>query len=416
MHGPPVELHLVGVSIRDSGLDVLERVAKTVPLALSDFFGNRPNGCGVAILSTCNRFEIYSLAPKDVADFLKGLFYNAGVNPDTLFVASRKNVVKHLIEVACGIHSIAFGELEILSQVRAVQVMGRGLYRQSLVPLFKQVYESGRRIRTVAGINGTNSLAVLSVKFLTDKIDIKTSRVLVVGYGTVGKKVVQELANNGVSQIYVICRNTTRSVMENIELEFKKLDSLPDVITSVDAVISATSAPNYIITAETFRYLPKDKRLVIIDLSLPRNVDPSIVWLNGIKLYNVADLITTSERIPPVILDRVKLAELVNSESQRIYTLLKAFLQAEEALKRFRVRAESIRLGELSEVSKQLTGNIEHDRAVLDTFSKSLVNKLLHDPTVAVRRIVSSGVPPQFFDVIREVFGLGVEWSYQGWE
>jgi glutamyl-tRNA reductase len=105
MHGSPVEIHLVGVSIRESGLDVLERVVKTVPLALSDFFGDRPKGYGVCILSTCNRFEIYSLAPKDVADLLMGLFYDAGVNPDTLFVASGEKAIRHLIEVACGIHS-----------------------------------------------------------------------------------------------------------------------------------------------------------------------------------------------------------------------------------------------------------------------------------------------------------------------
>jgi glutamyl-tRNA reductase len=264
-------------------------------------------------------------------------------------------------------------------------------------------------IRAAAGINGTNSIATLSVKFLMDKIDIKTSSVLVVGYGTMGKKVVRELKDNGVSKIYVICRNTKGPAVENMNIEFKKLDSLPNIITDVDAVISATSAPNYVITAETFKHLPKNKRLVVIDLSLPRNVDPSITLLNGIELYNIVDLIPIAERIPRVMLDRVKFTELVNIESKHIYTSLKASLAVEEVLKDFRMRAESIRLKELSEAFKRLTGNIEHDKAVLDMFSRSLVNKLLHNPTVAIRKIVNNGAHHQFIDAIREVFGLGAE-------
>ena len=404
-----VELHTVGVSIHDCSLDVLERIVKTVLPSLSDFFGNRPEGCGVGVLSTCNRFEIYSLVAKDVVGRLYGLFYNAGVDSGTLFAAAGEDAVRHLIEVACGIHSIAFGEPEILDQVRSVQVMGRGFYRQNLASLFKQVYEACRRIRAAAGINGTNSIATLSVKFLMDKIDIKTSSVLVVGYGTMGKKVVRELKDNGVSKIYVICRNTKGPAVENMNIEFKKLDSLPNIITDVDAVISATSAPNYVITAETFKHLPKNKRLVVIDLSLPRNVDPSITLLNGIELYNIVDLIPIAERIPRVMLDRVKFTELVNIESKHIYTSLKVSLAVEEVLKDFRMRAESIRLKELSEAFKRLTGNIEHDKAVLDMFSRSLVNKLLHNPTVAVRKIVNNGAHHQFIDAIREVFGLGAE-------
>jgi glutamyl-tRNA reductase len=408
MHISQIELHAVGVSIHGCSLDVLERVVKTVPRALSDFFVNQPNGYCVGILSTCNRFEIYSLAPEDVVYRLSGLFYNAGVDPNTLFVAAGEYAVRHLIEVACGVHSIAFGEPEILDQVRAAKVVGRGSYRQNLASLFKQVYETGRRIRTVAGIDGTNSLAVLSAKFLTDKIDIKTSRVLVIGYGTVGRKVVQELRGNGVSKVYVICRKTAGSVEENVNIEFEKLDSLPNIITYVDAVISAMSAPNYVITPETLRYLPKNKRLVIIDLSMPRNVDPSIALLNAVELYNIEDLTPTAERMSMIMLGGAKFAELVNRESKRIYTLLKASLEAEEVLKNFRVRAENIRLRELSEAFDRLTGNIEHDKVVLDMFSRSLVNKL-HNPTVAVRKIVNSGVPYQFIDIIREVFSSGAE-------
>jgi glutamyl-tRNA reductase len=409
MNHSPVELHTVGVSIHNCSLDVLERIVKTVLPSLSDFFGNRPDGYGVGVLSTCNRFEIYSLVAEDVVGRLYGLFDNAGVDSDTLFAAAGEDAVRHLIEVACGIHSIVFGEPEILDQVRSVQVMGRGFYRQNLAFLFKQVYEAGRRIRAAAGINGTNSIAKLSVKFLMDKIDIKTSRVLVIGYGTVGRKVVQELRDNCVSKIYVICRKTAGSVEENINIEFEKLDSLPNIITYVDAVISATSAPNYVITAETLRYLPKNKRLVIIDLSMPRNVDPSIALLNGVELYNIVDLIPTAERMPVIMLGGARFAELVNRESKRIYTLLKASLEAEEVLKNFRVRAENIRLRELSEAFDRLTGNIEHDKVVLDMFSRSLVNKLLHNPTVAVRKIVNSGVPHQFIDIIREVFSSGAE-------
>ena len=91
MKGSRVELHVVGVSINDCSLDVLERCVKTAIHALSDFFANRRNGYGVGILSTCNRFEIYSLAQEDVVDSFKEIFFNAGVDSNTLFIASGEN-------------------------------------------------------------------------------------------------------------------------------------------------------------------------------------------------------------------------------------------------------------------------------------------------------------------------------------
>jgi glutamyl-tRNA reductase len=151
MYDSQIELYAVGVSIHECDLDLLERVVKKVPLSLLDFFGNRPDGCGVGVLSTCNRFEVYSLVAKDVVGRLYGLFYDAGVDSGTLFAAAGEDAVRHLIEVACGIHSIAFGEPEILDQVRSVQVVGRGFYRQNLASLFKQVYEACRRNKGCCG-------------------------------------------------------------------------------------------------------------------------------------------------------------------------------------------------------------------------------------------------------------------------
>lgn len=407
MHRKSLNLLLVGLDLRRNNLHEVEKAVKHLT---QDKIVNRCKLCygqyGLGILSTCNRFELYLISYSKDENHLLELFSESNIDKNSLYIKSGEDAVKHLIEVACGGRSIAFGEAEILDQVKEAPTYGNNIFLQGIRTLFQKTHETAKMIREKLDIDGDNSLGKIAVQLLSSKLEDKNARITVVGYGTVGKKVVNELQKQGLSNIIVTTRKPEKITVNTRSLKVKKLDNLPEILTYTDAVITATSSTNYLISDKTVKNIPKGRRVIIIDIALPRNVDPHITLQHeNIEIYNIEDLIPVAEQLSPYTEKMEELSKIAGVEARRLFRGIKA-LEAEEIIKDIRRWVEEIRVKELTKTLQLLTGDINHDREVVEMLSHRLVNRILHGPTVAIRQMAHNGYSQDYLDIIRKAFGV----------
>lgn len=400
---------LIGVNLGEGGLVNLEKTIRLIPQErILQIVGDE---YGIGFLSTCNRFEIYLITHEyllpAIGSRLKSLFNSLGIWDRSLYMLTGEEAVRHLVRVASGLSSIAVGESEILEQVRNAKVYGRGEFLQIALSLFKDAYSSGKRVREEAEIDGTNSLGKLAVKLLLNLGLSKSDSILVVGYGVVGKRVVNELHQAGFEDVSVITRSIEKVSGRVSGVKIFRIDELSSLLNTADAVIVATSSPDYIIDTGKIASLSRDRRLVIIDLTVPRNVNPEIKhhFNHIIHLYNIEDLIPLARR-EPLSPGKIRRAEeIIEEETIRLFRKVKLY-EVENVVRAIRIWAEEIRREELTKTLQLLTGDFNHDKEVIEILSRRLVNKLLHTPTSAIRRMAYNGNSNGYLELVKEIFGL----------
>ena len=409
---------VVGVNHRTVALELLERLAvpdDRLPKALHDL-ASREDIAEAVVLSTCNRTEIYVQAEKfhgavaDVRNFLCELAFLAPEElSDHLYTFHDAAAVAHLFSVAAGLDSAVLGESEILGQVRGAweiaaseRVAGPAMHL-----LFRHAVEVGKRVRTETAI-GRSAVSVSSaaVALAAQELGgLAGRRVLVLGAGEMGEGMVASLVAAGVSDVLVA--NRTRARAETLAARVGgrpvAMIDLAATLDEIDVLLTSTGASDFLVDAASLEARAGGRPLLIVDVAVPRDVDPSAGSLPGITLLDMDDLrafadVGLAERRREI----GKVRDLIDDEVARFRDVALG-REVAPLIAALRARVEEIRLAEVDRAARGLS---DAERDTLDAATRSIVAKLLHEPTVRLKEDAGTARGERLAEAVRELFEL----------
>ena len=397
-----MRLSLVGISHRHAPVEVRERVA--LDSRESAALARELAGDGECVcLSTCNRTELYAVGEGTDEQALQAL---ASLGGDEVAALSYRladhAAALHLFRVAAGLDSLVPGEGEILGQVRSAYEAGTT--GPLLNRLFHDALHAGKRARTQTTIAESPASVSSAGAALAQQVfgELSGRRVLVVGAGKVGELAARSLAARGAEIAGVANRSESRG--EDLARRFGAravpLETLASELVSVDVVVTCTGAPGFLLGPEDVR----DRRgrpLFVIDLAVPRDVDPAVNGLDGCYLYDIDDLEAVVESSLAGRRREAERAEAIVAEEAERFRAWQASLDVVPTIASLRARAEAIRSAELSKAKLS-----DEQREAVDSITAQIVNKLLHLPTVRMKEAAAAADGVLYADAVRHLFGL----------
>ncbi len=407
----------LGLSHRTAPVELRERIGALGPSA-----ERCPGVVEHAALETCYRVELYARLASGVEDardeLIEALSVLHGVErellSDHLYVHSGDDAVRHLSRVAAGLDSLLLGESEILGQVGDAFEAGTAARTvgPALSLLFRTAITSGRRARSETAIGANAATASSMALALAEGVlgDLREKRVLVVGAGRIGLQTLKALQGRGVRQIAVANRTRERAgeVAGRFGVTAHGLDELEDVLAWADAAVTATASETPVVRIETVRRAMSQREgpIVLVDLAVPADVERSVGEVSGVRLFDVDDLRVGLDDTMSSRLREIPRVEAIVEEEVESFRRRYLELEVEPLVAALRLQAEEIReqevgraLRDLGEVDPATAERIEH-------LSRTLVKKLLHEPTVRLRERASVGHSDEVADAVRELFGL----------
>lgn len=380
----------------------------------------------VVLLSTCNRTEIYLFPvekPEDLVGIQDHLLEKAGFTPQDgepyIYQLHGEGVVRHLFQVTSGLDSLVMGEAEIQGQVREAYLTAGevpvepALAGTVLHRLFQSALAAGGQVRAETQVGeGSASVASVAVE-LARKIfgRLKGRRVLILGAGATAELTVEALGREGVRGVVVA--NRTRDRAEALAARLggtaAEFDELAALLPEIDIVVASTSAPHPVLTQQVVDDALKkggSSPLLIVDIALPRDVESSVGDDPRVFLYNVDDLRKIVDAHVARRRTALPQARRIIQEHARQFRDWYATLEVVPVIRSLRARGEALRQEETEWLSRRLAHLPEEDRARVEEFSRRLMNKLLHDPTVRLRQGVAEGGGPELVRAVRFLFGL----------
>lgn len=381
------------------------------------------NGVKEAVLlSTCNRTEIYAevqLGINVVGALVKYLASRQSLGPCSLLGYSYSftgtEAVWHLFSVVSSLDSMVLGEAQILGQVRRAYQLAEEAQTSGLMlnRLFRQALEVGKRVRTETAIGGQSvSLSTAAVN-LAEHVFSKLSqrKVLVLGAGEMAELTLKYLLEQGVVHIEVMNRTYERAqeLAARIGGRARRLEELIDSLSECDIVISSTSAESYAISYEQIRAAKKRSRgrsLLLIDIALPRDIDPRAHEIDDVFLYDLDDLSSQVERgYQARQLEAEQARIIIESEVEEFNSWLQAQTVV-PTIAHMREKAEKIRDKELARAVKKLSRLTDEERAVVEAMANSIITKMLHGPFARLRKGAHDPDAYVFTQAARYLFGL----------
>jgi glutamyl-tRNA reductase len=411
-------LTLVGLNHRGAPVEIRERVAYQASEIIAALDAMRTSsGAGEAVLlSTCNRTEIYLVeAEQDAAPVAwRALSERLGTDASGYgYVRRDRDAVAHLFRVASGLDSMVLGEAQIHGQVRDAWEQSRSHSGPVLNRLFQTSLYTAGRVRsetTVArGAASVSSAAVQLAKQIFGSLAGK--RAMVLGAGEMAELALECLAEQGVRTSIVANRTFERATEMAarhgaVAVHF---DECWASLGGVDVLVCSTAAPHAVVGVEQVRPALDsrgDQPLCILDIAMPRDVEPAVGELANVFLYNLDDLqAVVSSNLERRRREVPTAEQLVDAEVGKYWDWL-AGLAAVPALTEMRGRMDELRERELADALRRLSGLTAADRAVVEEFSKSLMNKFLHEPTRRLRTAAANGRGLGVVDTARYLFGL----------
>lgn len=384
------------------------------------------------VLSTCNRTECYFSTERleaPTAEIVRVLVGSAECLPEQAaqyFVSWQgREAVLHLFKVVSGIESLVIGEPQIQGQIRSAYQTGEKLVPESVGPnlhrLFQSALAAGGEVRATTGISeGSASIPSAAVE-LARKVfgSLEGRRAAVIGAGKMGAVTLRCLRKAGVEELMVASRtyahasSTAEREPGVVPLVYRELlDRLP----KLDVVVTSAAAPHMILTAEQLRGVRQaETPLVILDIAVPRNVEPSAGELHGVFLYNIDDLqrvVETAEEARTAELPVVE--AIIAEQADRFWSWYRARL-AVPMIRAMRERAERIHNLELDAVLDGMGSLSEEERRRIRMASKAALNKILHPPTEALRQFAEERGGEELLELARRLFNVdGSEESEEG--
>jgi len=400
---------VIGVNHRTAPLAVLERLTidrSDVPKAVAGLAA-RDNLREVAVLSTCNRTEVYAVAERfhgayaDIRDFLCEL---GSLRPDELhphlYSQHDEAAARHLFEVASGLDSAVLGESEILGQVRTAWQLAKdeGAVRSTLDLLFRHALRVGKRARSETAIGrGTSSISHAAVELATDRLgDLDGRHVLVVGAGEMGVGVATALHKAGAGSITVCNRTPERGAELAARVGGRAigLDELRRALVKADVVVACTASGQSVVTFDDVvasRRRADGRRLLIVDIAVPRSVDRAVGLLEDVTVLDLDDLRDWADRGLAQRAAEVDRVRLLVAEQLEQFTVEATARQAAPLVAQLHAHAEEVRTSELARYASRLADLDDDEREAVEALTRAIVAKLLHGPSVRLRH--DAGTP-----------------------
>lgn len=409
-----MEIGCLVVSHKKAEVQDIERVWLESKSKIRELFSN----CLIseyAYLFTCNRFELYAVGEK-VEDRLRDIAKKLNIE-DFAEILMGDDCLKHILKVAAGIESMIVGEEQVLGQVRQYYNLckNEGMTGEILNKVFSKAVQTGRRVRRETKISkGSVSIGSAAVE-VAEKIlgSLNGKKVLLVGAGEMGTLVAKALAKKDVKAILIA--NRTYSKAEELARRIGgiavRFDKLREYLRVCDVVISATSAPHTVISRKDVEeaMTMRDKKLLIIDIALPRDVEESVSTIEGVELLTIDDLRRVSEENLRKRLAEVEKAErIIEEEFEQLKLLLKDVI-ANSAIAAMYSLAKKYAKEEIEELYFKLAAKYDLDSDVkdmLEDFANSLIKKFLRGPTVRLREAARSD-KNYVIESIKYLFGDG---------
>ncbi len=421
-----VEILAVGISHKTAPVEVRERFSfsdENLREGLAALrLGESVSEC--CIVSTCNRVEIYAVTEnlgkcrKEIKSFLADFHGMSGDSLDRhTYALSGKAAAGHLFRVASSVDSMVLGETQILGQLKNSHDVARLEKASGLIlnRLFNKAFFAGKKVRTETGISSqavsVSHLGVELAKRIFENLANRTA--MLVGTGEMGEIFARYLVSNKIRDLYVTGRNfeNARELSRSLGAKPVRFEELLYCLKDVDILVTATGSSDYIIRSEHVRQslrLRKNDPVFMIDIAVPRDIDPRINEIPGVYLYDIDDLRTVQD----VNLNSRK-KSLARAE-EIISGVERSFMDWMESLRVFPViidlgkKFERIRAAEVEKAVRKLEGGAD-GREIVEGLASSIVGKIFHDPATSLKKRASGYEGAVYSEAARTLFGLGAE-------
>jgi glutamyl-tRNA reductase len=421
------ELIALGVSHRTAGLGLRERLALTEGRAVGVLGGlvESEQVHEAAAVSTCNRTELYLFAADAVEAeslALGVLAREADIRPtelvESLYSLRATGAAQHLFRVAAGLDSMILGEVEIQGQVKRAYELAlvEGATGPVLNRLFRGALAAGKRARSETAISQRGlSLPSVAVEVARRALgDLAEREVLVVGAGETAELTARALAARGVETVFIANRHHNRAIglAQRFGGRAVRFDDLPARLGTADIVVSSTNSPHHIVEREELELVmgARDRRpLLVVDLAVPRDIEPSCREVGGLSVHDVDDIQAIAERNASGRVAEAKRAErVIESELARFEGWI-ASLEVVPTVAALRRRAEEIVARVLAENEGRWEELSEADRERVATLARAVAGRMLHEPTLRLKRGASADGAYVQVSALRELFGLDAD-------
>jgi glutamyl-tRNA reductase len=420
---PP--LVCVGLSHHTAPIDVRERLALPEGRQTELLQAMAQAPAEALLISTCNRVELYVVGPgEDLGERTHAALAEVAGQDLVPYLYSHRGeaAVQHLFRVAASLDSMVLGEPQILGQVKDAfeQAQRLGAARGELARVCAAAFGSAKRVRTETELGkaatSMASAAVEMARHIFDGLHGKT--VLLVGAGEMGELSGKHLVSAGASRVLVANRTFERAevlatLLRGEAVPFERLD---ESLVLADVVICSTASPAYIITREKVAAVLKPRKhrpLFLVDLAVPRDVEPGVHTLNGVYAYDVDDIQRVVNENQASRAAAAARAEVLVGEEVARFIRQRALREQVPVLAQLRARAEQIRRAELERALGNLSAPLTAAQAkVIEAMTSAIVNKMLHQPTTRLRAVQLG--ESDLADAAAELFGLDVVTSKAG--
>ena len=419
---------VVGLSHKTASVEIREKLSVPEPqlkdaiTQLTSYSQIRE----VAILSTCNRLEIYVVTEtteKGIWEIIQFLVEHSQLSSPILrphlSILLHNDAVMHLMRVAAGLDSLVLGEGQILAQIKTTHKLGQQYngIKTILNRLFKQAITAGKRVRTETSIGmGAVSISSAAVELAHMKIaNLTNCQITILGAGKMSRLLVKHLISKGISNICILNRSLKRA--EDLAKQFSEhsirigtLAEILSVITESDVVFTSTSSTEPILERSNLEPIICNSRgLMLFDISVPRNVHSNVNELDNIKAFNVDDLKAIVAENQESRRQMVQEAERLLEEEVNAFDMWWRSLETVSTISCLRHKIETIREQELEKALSRLGSEFgDKQQEVIEALTRGIVNKILHDPMVELRAQKDVNTRRTCMQALQVLFNLDV--------
>nr|WP_309099749.1 glutamyl-tRNA reductase [Fredinandcohnia onubensis] len=415
---------MVGLNYRTAPVEIREKLTfdpDSIAQAMKELKGKKSILENI-IVSTCNRTEIYAVVDQlhtgryYIKDFLSQWF---GIDKEEftpyLSIIEDEGAVEHLFHVTCGLNSMVVGETQILGQVRSsfLSAQEKGTSGTVFNHLFKQSITLAKRAHSETEI-GSNAVSVsYAAVELAKKIfgDLTNKNVLILGAGKMGELAVQNLHGSGVGKVTVMNRTfeKAQNLAEKFQGEAKTIEELQCALVEADIMISSTGAKGYVITKEMMQdveCMRKGRPLFMVDIAVPRDLDPGLADFESVFLYDIDDL----EGIVEANLQERKVAAeeielMIESEIVEFKNWLNT-LGVVPVISALRNKALAIQAETMESIERKMPNLTDRERKVLNKHTKSIINQLLKDPILQAKELAAQPNAEESLSLFMKIFDI----------
>lgn len=429
-----MQLVVLGLNHKTASVEIREAFSFTedeVKIALDHLYEHEEIA-EIVILSTCNRTELYAVMENDITaeaahrqmiyllEHLKD--FAIGDQEEHFFFYEGREAVNHLFHVAASLDSLVVGEGQILSQVKKAYVLAHnhGGTGPIFNILFQKAISVGKQVRSRTDIANTPvSVSYTAVNLAADCLpNLEEAKVLLLGAGQMSELTAIHLQAKGVRSIFVANRTYDKAVSlaKKFNGEAVPFDKSLEFAEEADILITSTGAPHYVVTRENAEDLIRkrgNRPLVMIDIAVPRDIDPGVATIDGVSLFNIDALEAVVEANKQHRLDEAKKAEPLLQVAIDDFLAKMNYLSVRPMMVLLSEKSERIRRRELRRAMAKLPDATERERKIIENMSRMLVRKLLRDPMIRFNEVAGKDEESEYWELFRAMFNIDKEQSEQ---